>query len=280
MRVEFPVLRFASPSASSFGLPRPSRAFTVIELLVTVAIITLLLGILIPALTQGRQATQIGVTTQFMRKISMALTTYYNDLNVYPPSDYQATGHTGSSDAMYQWSGGAILVQALMGHLPVGDDGKDGLGFRVGGRAWGPYIELARQQDLIPCWDKDGNASNRGEFWNTAYPPERPAAYVFADYWTNPICYYRAKPHAADLWGAGDRFDPADNADLLSGQTGEPGEEVREDMDPQLDGNDARADAAALRSARFLLFSRGPDKKTNDGSNTEAEEDDIVIIGP
>jgi prepilin-type N-terminal cleavage/methylation domain-containing protein len=260
--------------------------FTVIELLVVVTIIALLLGILIPALNQGRLATQIGVTTQFMRKMSMALAAYYNDLNTYPPSDYQATGHTGNSDAMYEWSGGAIVVQALMGHLPEGTspippntdgDGKEGLGFRVGGRVWGPYMDTTREQDLIPRWDKDGDTTNNREFWGTKAPPERPGAYVFADYWTSPICYYRARPHASDLWAAGGRFNPNDNTQLFQGQTGEPGEEVPTNMDPQIDGDDERADAAALRSARFILFSRGPDKQTG---TSDTEEDDIIVTGP
>ena len=88
--------------------------FTLVELLTTLAVIGILLGLLVPALHQvGKHAANVKQKAQF-HAIGMAVETFRNDYGDYPPSTY-VFGTTKYAVGSHH------LAEALIGH--------DGLGF-------------------------------------------------------------------------------------------------------------------------------------------------------
>lgn len=90
------------------------RAFTLVEILTTVAIIGILLAVLIPALNQvGKSALVVKQRAQF-HTIEMGLEAFRGDIGDYPPSAWD-TGTYG------QYSASQRLAEAIIG--------RDGFGF-------------------------------------------------------------------------------------------------------------------------------------------------------
>jgi general secretion pathway protein G len=63
------------------------RAFTLIELLIVVAIIAILAAIAIPNFLSAQVRSKIARAESDMRSVSLALEAYYTDYNDYPPED-------------------------------------------------------------------------------------------------------------------------------------------------------------------------------------------------
>lgn len=66
------------------GAPEHERGFTLIELMIVVAIIAILAGILIPNFVNARSQAQTAACESNMRSIATALELYYADNQVYP----------------------------------------------------------------------------------------------------------------------------------------------------------------------------------------------------
>jgi prepilin-type N-terminal cleavage/methylation domain-containing protein len=64
--------------------PRARHAFTLLEMLVVIGIITLLAAILIPVVSQVRMRAFVAQTQGEMQRIMTACTTYYSDFHAYP----------------------------------------------------------------------------------------------------------------------------------------------------------------------------------------------------
>lgn len=72
--------------------------FTVVELLVVVAVIAVLVGVLMPALARGREAARLSVSMSNMRQITTAAVNYshhHNDNWPVVPLDYASPGPDG-----------------------------------------------------------------------------------------------------------------------------------------------------------------------------------------
>ena len=82
----------------------PPRAFTLVELLIVIAIIAILAALLLPALTRGKAAAKSAACKGNLRQLGLALNMYVNDYDKYPgPMVGGAAQPTG---------GGTIIVQA------------------------------------------------------------------------------------------------------------------------------------------------------------------------
>ena len=93
----------------SFGYPTPrsraSRGFTLVELLVVIGIIALLIGILLPTLSQARKSARQIVCGSNMRQIGQTAVFYANEYDGgLPHSQYTPEGGATPENPAYWWS--------------------------------------------------------------------------------------------------------------------------------------------------------------------------------
>lgn len=87
---------------------RPQRAFTLIELLVVIAIIALLIGILLPALGQAREAARALVCSTTQRSMGQGQQYYIND-----NKGYLAGPHTSATPGLIRMARGEDTARTL-----------------------------------------------------------------------------------------------------------------------------------------------------------------------
>ncbi|MGE0711111.1 MAG: type II secretion system protein [Planctomycetota bacterium] len=103
------------------------RRFTLVELLVVIAVIAILVGIAIPAMSGIRSRSQRKATEAFLQRLKLAIETYSNDFGDYPPSDFGRAGFPKKHNAENE--GGEVLVRCLTTSAKKG-----------------PYVELTEQE--------------------------------------------------------------------------------------------------------------------------------------
>jgi len=212
---------------------RKKIGFTAIELLTVLAIIALLVGLLLPALSVVRRVARETKQKAQFSAIELALTAFKNDHGDYPGSDWLLPPAPQSD-----YCGAQKLAEALMGWDLLGFHPKSN--FRSNGynddglfiydannpvffdQRKDPYLELA----TISAF-RLGNISIRkpGLFYNTA--PLAPDTFVLCDvFGTNkttlangkavkagaPILYYKANTSEKTIRGI---YDASDNDALV-----------------------------------------------------------------
>ncbi|MFC1739043.1 type II secretion system protein [Planctomycetota bacterium] len=125
-------------------------AFTIIELLTVMSIITILISILVPAMNKARQFAKDVKQKNQLRAIGVSLEMFHNDFGSYPPSDYDGPGDTGT----YGYCGAMKLAEAMIG--------QDLLGFHQNSRFREDYFDgagnlLYDRDPTTPLDDSDGH---------------------------------------------------------------------------------------------------------------------------
>lgn len=131
--------RSVSAPARAISASRARRGFTLVEIMVTIGIIILLVGILLPVIFRVRRQADRARTAADIQAISVALGAYKQDFGDIPrwTTDPVTTISTAPS-------GSWILGFALIAPGAQSVDGADGPGFRVRktgyGQVYGPYL--------------------------------------------------------------------------------------------------------------------------------------------
>lgn len=102
-----------------------NRAFTAVEMLVVVAILMILIGLLVPALSWARAKARVGIAVARLQGMRTALDSYNLQLGSYPPS---------TSIDPYS------LYECLAG--------PEGRGVVVDGRFYGPYLPSVEKDEV------------------------------------------------------------------------------------------------------------------------------------
>ena len=105
-----------------FGVEMIERraGFTLVELLVVIALIGILVGLLLPAVQQAREAGRRATCTNHLKQIGLAFHAYHASFDVFPPAYVAETKHPQRDPTTYDGPPGHAWGQLLLRQLEQG----------------------------------------------------------------------------------------------------------------------------------------------------------------
>ena len=240
------------------------RGFTLIELLTVIAIISLLLGLAIPALQEARfHAREIGDKAS-LSSIATSVETFNNEFGYYPDSTFRLAIEEWGAAGVGTDQGAHRLFEALAGldHLGYqkdnyyGTDNSTGEPVDSGGnltRRYGPYLKLeslkiGTMQDAHPDSKNFPAAGNTNEVFMSTVDPSRPRA----------ILYYKAHIHSFKI---GTIYHYGDNLDIT--------QDTLSDGSTEIHPKFSAYDTANYNNEQFEKFIWNPKTGTNPSAPTD-----------
>lgn len=152
-----------------------SGGFTLIEMLVVIAVISILAGFILSAVPRARSMAMRKKTLALIKGLSMAIDSFALDMGEYPDSNTITNLDTGGSpiNSISDESGGAAALYFYLGTQ-----------FEHLGDRYGPYTDFSREETLP--------VGVIG--WNQKYEDidgQRRDLRFVADPWGNPLMYIR-----------------------------------------------------------------------------------------
>jgi prepilin-type N-terminal cleavage/methylation domain-containing protein len=184
-------------SHSTSHIRHPTSGFTLVELLLTISILALLVGLLLPALSSARAAARTASCLSNQRQMAIAWTAYANDhKGMAMPLEVDA------SDSLVYWFGAVSLANSTVDHERgflspyLASDLRERSVFECPSQPWGTYraqpIAVATPRPTstygyngyylcppaTPGWRSDIGAQR----WKSLADIDRPSElFVFAD---------------------------------------------------------------------------------------------------
>jgi prepilin-type N-terminal cleavage/methylation domain-containing protein len=124
-----------------FPIQTAGNAFTLIELLMVVAIISILTGLLIPNLSRSKTAARLIACQSNVRQIGLGLQTYVSDNHYYPVNDLNNTKPLSHADSERFWTG-KLLREAFRISQPARNFSQKGV-WRCPSARW--------DASMLPC---------------------------------------------------------------------------------------------------------------------------------
>ena len=237
----------------------PSGAFTLVELLVVMAIIGILVAILLPAVGHVRSSAQVAQASSQLSALDTGLEAFRGEQSLggsYPPSAGDTpdnphmiadpTNESAMADPDIWIAGAHLLVHAMLGADLLGppgfvdlnrdgrwsddthagqkgayelDDDAQALRARYGGSGFVSDEMKEQAKTLRELVDTGKIVNWDSQFENTATADQ----FVFVDPWDHPILYYKANKAALTMTTGADEapgtYRQEDNA-IITGSTG------------------------------------------------------------
>ncbi len=137
-------------------------AFTVIEMLIVISVISILAGILLPAIHSAQKKAKIAKTQAVIDSITIALKQYQTDFGAYPSADIPGVSGETSAECAYYYTAATFVAGENSNEISAG-----------------PYMEF-RQKDRKST-SRTADLLGDGTSNDTLYQ--------VIDSWGNPLIY-------------------------------------------------------------------------------------------